>query len=213
MNKTKHTDAGRIRHSITNKLNRRLFFRLLGLFISLNIMICVIAAAGLLSYSERKIVNAARLFDEHELPENGAWMELAGMSVRHAPYEHPGSRYPAEWPLSGAIRPHKYWDDISYRGFRAEGSGFESTLRSIDYVVYLMHESEQDSKSYEIALNIGTFVFYFICCFFALVAFELLNLLSRSIGDRRMVRRTLDPIAELARAAQTLNEVNKQLDQ
>jgi signal transduction histidine kinase len=65
---------------------------------------------------------------------------------------------------------------------------------------------------YEIGLGIGQFLLYFIYAFIALLVFELLTLLSRTVNDRRMVRRTLGPIAELARAAQSLNEVNKQLD-
>jgi signal transduction histidine kinase len=46
----------------------------------------------------------------------------------------------------------------------------------------------------------------------ALICIELLTLLTQTVEDRRMIRKTLDPIAELARAAQSLNNVNKQLD-
>jgi len=44
---SKVTEPGKIRSSITNKLNRKLFFRLFGLFISFNLLICLIAGVAL----------------------------------------------------------------------------------------------------------------------------------------------------------------------
>jgi len=207
MNRTKQADAGKIRYSIANRLNRKLFFRLFWLFVSLNIIICIISCIGLWIYSERKIVSAAELLEKRDFPESGALFELAGLSLVISAYDDSIAADMTAWPLP-VPRPHGYMENIYHRGFRATISGFTDTVRSIDYVVRV----RRDSSMYEISLNIGTFTLYFIYLFSVLVAFEFLTLLSQTIKDRRMVRRTLDPISELARAAQSLNEVNKQLD-
>ena len=196
--------AGKIRFSITNKLNTRLFFRLLGLFFSLNIIICIISAVTLTFYCENKVISALEMLADNEPPVSGEWMQLAGMGIRTLP-SHSDSGF-IEWPFSRFL---PYTTEKSVRGFRTSGSGTRDTINNIIYIV----EVSAGGKTYEIALHIGHFILYFIYAFFTLLAFELLTLLTRTANDRRMIRRTLDPIAELARAAQTLNEVNKQLDQ
>ena len=203
----KQADAGRIRYSIAHRLNRNLFFRLFGLFVSLNIIICIISCAGLWIHSERKIVHAAELLDDRVLSEDGDLLELAGIRLNKSVYYDTTSSHDSTWPFR-LPRPHDYMEDIYHRGFRATLDGFTGTLRSINYVVSI----RRNDMVYDISTNIGTFILYFVYLFIILIAFELLTLFSRTIKDRRMVRRTLDPISELARAAQSLNEVNKQLD-
>jgi len=203
----KQTDAGRIRYSIASKLNRKMFFRVCGLFISINVIICVITFVGLWLYSERRIVSTAVLLEAMDSAEDGEWQKISGIKAIQYPYANAVSDYDLTWPFP-VLRLHEYMDQIYSRGFRAAPDGFENTLRSIDYVVTIRFGDIMQ----EISLNIGPFILYFVYLFFVLLAFELLTLLSRTFKDRRMVRRTLDPIAELARAAQTLNDVNRQLD-
>ena len=207
MSKIKQSDAGRIRYSIASKLNRKMFFRLFWLFVSINVLICIITCVGLWLYSERKIASAAMLIEERELPEDGVWQEISGITIVLSPYVDAVSDYDLTWPLPWP-KPHELMDQIYRRGFRAAPDDFDNTLRSIDYVVSIRYGNVMQ----EISLNIGPFILYFVYLFFVLLAFELLTLLLRTIRDRGMVRRTLDPIAELARTAQTLNDVNKQLD-
>jgi len=192
-----------MRRSITGKLNSKLFFGLVGLFVSLNIIICIISCVSLAFYCERKVISALEALSDKEPPADAGWMEQAGMSVRVL--QESSLRRSVQWPFSGRL---PYETEFAERGFRASAEGFTGTIRSIDYVVIV----GLADKTYEIALHIGPFILYFIYAFTALLACELLSLISHSAKDRRMVRRTLDPIAELARAAQSLNEVNKQLD-
>ena len=195
--------GGKIRSSITNKLNRKLFFRLLGMFISLNILICVIAGVTLAFYCENKVTNAINMIPENEPPATGEWMGLTGLSVRTVPVQTvDGSTV---WPFERRI---SYEPEFIYRGFRATQDGFNNTIRSISYIVNVGYSNE----IYEIQVRIGTFLLYFMYAFFVLVGFELLTLVSRTVDDRKMIRKTLKPIKELALAAQTLNEVNRQLD-
>lgn len=195
--------GGKIRVSITRKLNAKLFFRLIGLFISINTLICVIGAIALAAYCENKTISALEMITVSDLPITGAWKDMTGINVRVL-NESSLTRY-INWPFSEYL---SYTTDYAVRGFRAGLDGFQGTVRSIGYVVCV----GVGSTVYEIELQIGPFILYFIYAFIVLIGFELLSLLSQTVDDRRMVRKTLDPIAELARAAQSLNEVNKQLD-
>ena len=195
--------GGKIRSSITNKLNRKLFFRLFGMFISLNILICIIAGVALAFYCESRVINALEMLPKHEPPATGEWMDLTGLSVRTLSEPTIGSS--VRWPFTRLI---SFEPESIYRGFRATQDGFSGTIRSIAYVV----NAGYADKHYEIEVRIGTFILFFSYAFTALLVFELLILISRTVDDRKMIRKTLDPIAELARAAHNLNEINRQLD-
>jgi len=195
--------GGRIRTSITRKLNTKLFFRLLGLFLSFNIMVCVITAVTLAFYCERKVISALEMLPDNAPPATGEWFELAGMGVRKLDGSPP--RLTSQWPLTDYLT---YEPDTAVRGFRATPDGVGNTIRSISYVVIVGFGGDL----YEIELYVGSFILYFLFAFAVLLVIELLTLMTQTLDDRRMIRKTLDPIAELARAAQSLNEVNKQLD-
>ena len=203
--KRKYEDSGaRVRYSITGKLNTKLFFRLLGVIYSINTIIVILAGVILAVYCESRIVSVVGELKDRAAPTDSAWMEVAGMNIHML--DEPSVKNTVVWPFSKLF---PYETGHATRGFRAGGEGFEGVVSSITYVV----DIEVGESTYEIEQNIGRFILYFIYAFAILIAYELLGLLSRTIKDRRMVKKTLDPIAELARAAQSLNEVNKQLDQ
>jgi len=195
--------GGKIRHSITKKMQAKLFFRLLGVFISLNVMICIFSGLALAFYTENKVVDALEMLSAQEAPASGEWMELAGLSVRSLP-EH-SLRSPVRWPFTRFL---PYETDSSFRGFRASGGGFRSTFTSISYYVGVGVEN----GAYEVEVHIGEFIFYFLCAFAALLFIEFLTLMSQTADDRKMIRKTLDPISELAKAAQNFSDVSKQLE-
>jgi len=200
----KSTEPGvKIRSSITNKLNRKLFFRLLGMFISFNILICVIAGAALAFYCESKAISALEVLQYHEPPTTGEWMNITGLGIRTV--YAPSVSGSAGWPFSRYL---SFEPEYIYRGFHATQDGFSGTIRSIAYVI----NAGYNENIYEVEIRIGTFILYFIYALAILILFEIITLVTRTMDDRKMIRKTLDPIAELARAAQSLNEVNKQLD-
>jgi hypothetical protein len=70
MSKNKKTapEPVKVRYSLARKLSSRLFFRLLGIFLSLDIMICLITGVFLIGYGERKADAAARMLKDSLLP-------------------------------------------------------------------------------------------------------------------------------------------------
>ena len=195
--------VGKIRSSITNRLQTKMFFRLIGIFIAVNLIICVIAATALAFHSENRIVYAMELIIVQGSPEDEIWMDFAGVNVRALPeLSIEGSTV---WPFTRFL---SFDAENTVRGFRAQSGSFLETVSTITYVVGV----STDNGAYEIELHIGAFLLYFILGMFVLMLTELLVLLSATVDDRRMIRKTLDPISEFARAAQNFSEINRQLD-
>jgi hypothetical protein len=79
---------------------------------------------------------------------------------------------------------------------------------ALRYVVFF----ENGGSAYQISVELGPFFFFFRRAFPILFVYELLILFSRLPKDRRIVRRTMEPISELAEAAKSLNQAENQFD-
>ena len=185
--------SGKIQSSIANRLSGKMFLRLLGLFFSINILICLIACFTLFFYSETSVANAAE-----KLPN---YSEASSGNVNVHPLTEPPANRSFHFPL---IRRFVNQPDVISRSFSAVGDGFHKTIRSIDYIINVGYGNQM----YELRINIGVFLIYFIYAFFVLLFFEFITLISQTANDGRMIRKTLRPIAELARTAQSLNQLN-----
>jgi len=204
MNKIDKTEpVGKIRSSITNKLQLKIFFRLFCIFIGLNIMIIIIASFALAFYSENKVVGAIELTLEHSPSEIGPWMDFLGTNVYSLESLSVEGRL--NWPFTRYL---PFDVDYTVRGFRAQPGGFRDTIQSIDYIVGIATAG----RAYEVHVNIGSFIYYFVIAFFILLIAQFLILLSQTVDDRKMIRKSLDPISEFARTAQNISDINKQLD-
>jgi two-component system sensor histidine kinase ArlS len=198
--------ASRVRSSIAKKLNMRLFFRLVAIFLGLDVTIALITGICLFIYSEQTGLKAARTLVIYGAPEQStAWEAYSSVAVR----EYEGEIFgfaPPEWladkllePLSRAARSVEVPDDI----WKVTGPEGPVSYR------FLM---ERAGAVYEIKVSLGTFFRFFNPAMAALLICQLIDLLSRLSKDVRMVRKTLDPITELTRAAESLNAVSRQLD-
>ena len=198
--------AGKIRNSIANKLQRKMFFRLLGLFFAINIFVCIIFASALTIYFGSKLSDAYEALSDHGPPVSDVWASLSGISIRSIPdLTHYSHFLDPLWRFTRFL-PNQI--ESTFIGFRAVEDGFRNSLLSITKAVGVSSEG----ILYEIELHIGFPILYFVYSLFALFAIELLFLLGQVVDDRRMVRKTLDPISELARAAQSLNAAGKQIE-
>ena len=67
---------GRIRSSIVARLNTRLFFRLLGIYFCMDLLLCLLFSGGLFFYAERQAADISLLVQERGVPtaEASAWM-------------------------------------------------------------------------------------------------------------------------------------------
>lgn len=209
MNKRAENNAEpvRVRYSLVRKLSSRLFWRLLGVFLSLDIMLCCIAGVALVVYSERLAATAAGLLavenpgrTAEDLPQ------LSGVTIVPAAGEADG--FTLVKPFSRLL-PRATQDYP--RSVELAGAAGDSWFRRLDAFRYNIFV-EQDFSAYKISVELGSFFHFFRYALVALLIYQLLVLLSRLSKDRRMVRETLDPISELAAAAKSLNQAENQFD-
>jgi signal transduction histidine kinase len=196
----------KVRYSIVRKLSARLFSRLFGIFLSLDIMICLLTGASLLVYSERTAASAAwRLSELSAARPAGAEMpRIPGVTIGDIASPPDGVRI---------VRPFSYLlpenTRDSLRNLELTGSAAASLFGRLDAFRYnVFYESGFTAR--KISVELGPFMQFFRYAFCALLVFELLILTARLPKDRRIVRRTLDPIAELAEAARNLNQAESQ---
>jgi len=193
----------KIKSSITNKLQIRMLLRLFCIFIGLNVIIIAISAIALAFYSENKVVAGLELIQTQQPPVNDVWLEFSGVNVRLLnELSVEGSLV---WPFTRYLPI-----DANYtvRGFRAVSDGFRDTIQSIAYIVGV----SATDRAYEVEINIGVFIYYFIIGFFVLLVVQFLMLLSQTVNDRKIIRKSLDPITEFSRTAQNISDVSKKLD-
>jgi signal transduction histidine kinase len=193
-----------MRQSIARRLNSRLFWRLVGIFLFLDLFICLLTAGGLVYYSELQAEKVIKIIAETGLPESGAWLELSNIRVSASRGDGGGAVIP---------QPFSYMLPVSTRrGLRAvDATGDITFFGRIDELSYIIIV-EQDDVEYRIAVALEPFLRVFRVLLILLLVYEFLTVLSKTGKNRRMVRRELDPISALTRATMNLNAVSKQLD-
>ncbi|MDR0863060.1 MAG: HAMP domain-containing histidine kinase [Oscillospiraceae bacterium] len=192
-----------MKNSIARRLSRKMFWRLLSTFISIDVAICVLMSAAAVVYCEVKLADEVPFaislsetsFDaEHDVTNNGVNYHLMG---------HAGGLY-AYPPLSFAF-------PSATRGFSREVWGsfipdWFSAVRanySVNYSVYIPVPDGYILAS----VPLGGFLTLFCYAMTALVLFEIFKLFSKSRKNKRMFRRALDPISDLAKTAETLGRM------
>jgi len=196
-------NAGKIHNSIATKLGAKMFFRLFGLFCWLNIMIIVICAFALAFHSENRVTSALELLIDNDVPYQSAWSDFEYITVRSLPELTFESR--AEWPFADNL---SFDTQHTARRLSAQPGGLRSTLRSITYVVGVT----TIDRAYEVEVQIGRFIVMFLYAFSALIVIQLIMLFSQLVDDRKMISRSLEPIDEFAKAAQSFSEINRQFN-
>ncbi len=197
----------KFRFSIVYKLSFRLITRLFGIFLSLDILICLVAAAAAVVYSENLAAAAVEKAFLTGMPSRSSaeWLEISGIELRELEALPPGRKAPGIFrqllprATSGGVRRFELSD---------EGGSLLNRLDGLRYDIAL----DYYGVKCEVSIGLGSFFRIFARAFITLLALQLLILISRVFKDSRLVRRTLEPISELARAAQSLNRAESQFD-
>ncbi|KUO78459.1 MAG: histidine kinase [Desulfosporosinus sp. BRH_c37] len=191
----------KIQFSLVMKLNLKLFFRMLGLFLVLDVILCLVTAAGLIIHTEQTVAVVAERLNQTGLPTPDAenWLELNGLSVLPQTREAKGFKIPKY------LQTHLF--KLTASGARSidlpdsKGLNFWGHLEGITYNV----TTEFDSGSYRISIRLQETLRILIWMFAIVLILELLMLFRSIFSGARLIRRTLRPIEELAEAAQNLN--------
>lgn len=182
-------------------------WRIVGIFLSINIILCLLTTAALIYYSEMRADKAVKILMQSGVPEPGAadWLQMSGIDAEIIIDTPKGIKIPMPFSLLLPSGTRTALRNVTTTDL---GASPLKRLEGVQYIVY----AESDVGIYRVAVSLGPFLQLFQVAFYALLAYELLVILMRAGKDRRMVRRMLDPITEFTRAAQSLNDVTRQFD-
>jgi len=213
MSKSEHKNSpepsgSKSRFSIVYKLNSKLILRLLGIFLALDIIICIFASMSMIVYCEQKAASAAEIILISGMPDDisSDWLQISGLSVKVLEGEPAGFTVP---DILSKLFPES--TATGTRSFEQTSAVDAPIFKQLEGLVYTV-AFDQSGKTYEISVELEAFIHLFRFAFLTLLVIEILILLSRAIKDAHLIRSTLDPISELTKAAQSLNSVGSQFN-
>ena len=195
---------GKLRFSIVYKLNARHFFRLLSIFIALDMLLCMGAGVAAIVYVE-KTAQAVVAAADAGIPDaqTQAYLEAGGLRIAYAWNEPDGFKVPSIFQklfLSKEVEGARYLvlpdteEGTLYK--RLDGLSCNIPFTA-------------DGKAMLLIISLGFMMKACKAVFLSLWIIELLFLLGGLSSGARAIRSTLRPIAELAETAQSLNTQGK----
>ena len=191
----------KIRFSLVWKLNFKLFFRILGLFIALNVALCLVSATGLIVRAEQTVATATEQLKQTGLPTQDAqnWLKLTGYRVSLLSGEPKGFQLPQ------ILQTGIFQKTVSGRRNidlpNSDSLTFWEKLEGVTYNATI----DDNGQSYLISIRLQETLRIVVGMFSLIMLLELLMLFSNIFSGARTIRKALRPIEELAQTAQSLN--------
>ncbi len=177
--------------SLVLRLNSRLFLRLLGIFLCMDVLLTVLITGGLFLWGESRAAGVAALVSERGVPseETLLWMEASDYTIT------PLDRDPEGFPLTEVFSWLPHYEET------ADG------LRQYDLFSYYRIELPNDGQPYAITVDMSGAAVLVQWCAVILLVVQGLSLLSNLFRNAGTIRRTLRPIQDLAATAARLNSM------
>ena len=193
---------GRFQSSIVARLNIKLFFRLLGIYLMLDLLLVVLFCGGLVAWSEGQAAQLAALTEERGVPSAEAteWMAAGSYTVTAGVEDLEGIRLPDWLPSPAELEGEdRYFDPgtVDLLPIITFSTGGDTS-----YTLVTRCQGEVCTIRLDLSRPAAIFVF----AARVLVICQLLSLLSNLLKNAGTIRRTLRPIQELAAAAARLNQ-------
>ncbi|MDR1328595.1 MAG: HAMP domain-containing histidine kinase [Oscillospiraceae bacterium] len=212
------SDGGRGGRSIARRLSRKLFFRLFWIFAALNFAIVILSAAAAAVYCETRAGAGARLISSLiSSGENAVHDDARGFSISSPPearanFQHfrffPGTRLSRS--VSGAAGLGNR--EIDFRGYAGQpdrvSTFHDAPISDFGEVYYNVYYTAADGAEYKLSISLTAFLTFYTYAFALLLLWELITLIGKSSKNKKMLRRALEPITELTRAAETLGRAS-----
>ena len=181
--------------SIGRRLSRRMTLRLLGIFVSMNIFICVLAFAGLIIHCEIGFKNSVQMLS---ISTDAAEHIPQVVLVEHARGNTIPRFFAAVLPKETSEYQRRFDIDSNY--FNIEHTPFNPYGLRCVYEMYY----EADGAIYRISVDFSAFFAFFTAALAVLWLWQLITLIEKAIKNSKLIHRSLGPIYELTRAAETL---------
>ena len=179
--------------SLAFRLNFGFFFRQLGVFVLMDLLLFLLALGGMFLYAENRCAQAARLVEERGVPsaDAQAWMEVSDYTITPLEALSDAGRSEGGALLSLPFLPH--YPEL------------EEGVRTWDITAYYTVELPNGGEPYAITVDMGGVARTLGWAARVLLIGQGIALLLGLFGTRRSVRRVLRPIQELASTAARLN--------
>ena len=176
--------------SLVFRLNSGFFFRQLGIFLVMDLLLFLLAGTGLVFYAENRCADVAGLVSIRGVPteETIPWMEASDYTIT-----------PLDRPAEGLEMPAVSW--LPVRAETAEG------LRSWDLIRYYTVELPNGGAPYAIRVDLTGIARTLYWAGVALLICQGLSLIANLFRNNRSIRKVLRPIQELAATAAKLNSM------
>ena len=203
---------GRVKSSIVLRLNLRLFLRLLGIYVFMDLLLLLLTGGGVLLWADRQCADVSALVEERGVPsaEATVWMAAGDYTVSalteppdragfllNGAYFNLGSL--RDDPLSGSLRTLDLGAAPFFFGPWTSHPG-----RDVTYTVALPNNGEP----YAITLDLEHQITLAVFAGRVLLICQLVSLLCNLFKNAGTIRRTLKPIQELAAAATRLGNAS-----
>ncbi|SBW10032.1 ATPase/histidine kinase/DNA gyrase B/HSP90 domain protein [uncultured Eubacteriales bacterium] len=190
--------------SIVARLNARLFFRLLGIYVGMDLLLALLFCGGLFMWGERQTAEISALVQERGVPtaEATQWMEAGDYIVSAGDATPPGYKLPSWLPRPAETQEGDRYANpggVSFFGlihFSAPGPASYSLLVS------------NDGAPYSITLDLSMPVKLLLFISRVLLVCQLFSLVSNLFKNAGTIKKTLRPIQDLASAAAKLGTVS-----
>lgn len=190
----KNNGTDKMNSSIARRLNAQLFYKMLGVFISLDLVITAIFFAGTMVYVEKSFVAIEEVYG------NYTDRQLEGDKEQ-------------EFEILQALG---YNLSVSQGGAEKKGFSFdEKQLKNMERIKSIKYNKNieiANNEELSIALSLGKGFYIFCSGMIILFIWEIIVLLAGLGKNLRLVRRTLRPLDELSMAANLLNNIAGTLD-
>ena len=205
MSQKPNRPPGRIKSSIVLRLNTRLFFRLLGIYFCMDLLLSFLFLGGVFIWSEHRCEEITSLVSERGVPsaEATAWMNAGEYVVTSGGAgDDPGWALPAWFPSPAATAEGLRWFHPGDMDLF-----FLVTFRSGGNTEFIL-EMPNGGTPYTVRLDLSAPVTFLVYASRILLICQLLSLISNLFKNAGTIKKVLRPIQDLAAAAAKLNTVS-----
>ena len=194
------------RFSIASGLNYRFVLRLLVIFISLDLLLFIMADTAMLYYAEKVGADVYDRVKEDGAPSEALndWIGITGYEISQTDTAPRGLAVPKK--LAGLFREGTA---AASRSLLREDGSAGNPLDELENMYY-RYEFTIDGETWSLRIDFGHVAPLFGRVMIFLLAIQLVVLVKTIFSGTGQIRRRLRPIEELAEAAQNLNTANTQ---
>lgn len=194
--------AAGTRSSLVARLNSRLMFRLLGIYIGMDLLLALLFTAGVLFSSYHRVEGIAALVEERGIPSQQAtlWMEAADYSVAALDRAPQGTPLPvavgenlASQGLYSFHKGERPWLWGAWMGSPGAGCALTAEL------------TDASGEPYAVTLDLSGPVSAGVYAARVLLVCQLISLILNLFKNAGVIKKVLHPIQELAKQAAQAN--------